>query len=57
MKNNTEWDVFTQTGKVMDYLKYTGAVKNNCAENAKKEERAQDEGTHEGHGAICGYHR
>lgn len=57
MKNNAEWDAFMQTGKVMDYLKYTAAVRDDAAGNVVKEERNHCERTGDGDGAVRSDHR
>lgn len=57
MKNNAEWDAFMQTGKVMDYLKYTAAVRDDAAGNVVKEERGHCERTGDGDGAVRSDHR
>lgn len=57
MKNNAEWDAFMQTGKVMDYLKYTAAVRDAAAGNVVKEERGHRERTGDGDGVVRSDHR
>ena len=57
MKNNAEWDAFMQTGKVMDYLKYTAAVRDAATGNVVKEERGHRERTGDGDGAVRSDHR
>lgn len=43
MKNVSEWNTFMKTGRVEDYLRYTGCVSETCSgtisEHSKKEKK------------------
>lgn len=57
MRNEENWETFTHTGRVSDYLMYAGERNRweNRAENAVKEERGQRERTCDGNGAFGSY--
>lgn len=58
MRNDDDWNKFTRTGRVSDYLTYTGNAENRerREEDAVREERGQREGTCDGNGAFSSYH-
>lgn len=56
MRNEESWNTFTRTGRVSDYLAYTGENETGetRGENAVVEKRGQREGTCDGNGAVSG---
>ena len=57
MGNEANWNTFTQTGKVSDYLAYVREEKGrNGWENAAKEERGTRERESDRKGAFGSYH-
>ena len=54
MGNEANWNTFTQTGKVSDYLAYVR--EGNGWENAAKEERGTRERESDRNGAFGSYH-
>ncbi len=58
MENEESWNTFARTGKVTDYLNYTGSsyAGENSAGNGMREERGQRERASDGNGTLSGYH-
>ena len=60
MENESNWNTFTRTGKVSDYLAYVqgeGRSDNSTGwERESKEERGQREGTSDGKSAFGSNH-
>lgn len=55
MEEQNRWNIFTQTGRVSDYLSYVEENRER-ATNSVKEEREHSEETTYGHGAVSNDH-